>query len=320
MDTMIAEMIVGLQLQDLNEQLSKSKGKGPETQQLSDEELALQIQQQEFERTIVELADVRMAHSIGRAVQDDGASVVILHGEERCAAADREMACRLSGQVAESIPFMLNLKADNDALSLYSALNANDDDGNNDNTAPTSVVAESSTLAASRHRKNPTYRRECVACNEETEVVQMPCSDHYCRRCTIRLFEGATNDETLFPPRCCRQNIPISLVHHFLGRDLAARIERKAIEYGTPNRTYCYSPACATFIEPGYVNGAFGTCPMPQCGRRTCVLCKKPAHDADCPVDDNAEEVLELSQREGWQRCSSCRNMIELRTGCNHIT
>lgn len=317
---MVAETMIGLQLEDLNEQLSLRKGKSPETQQLSDEDLAFQIQQEEFERTLTELADIRMAHSIGRAVQDDGASIVILQGEESRAAADREMACDLGGEIAESMPFLLNLRTDNDSLSFYSALNVDDDDGHDNNTTFTSVVAESSTLAASRHGRHLDNRHECVACNEESEVVQMPCSDYYCRRCTVRLFEGATTDETLFPPRCCRQTIPNSLVRHFLGRDLAARVERKAIEYGTPNRTYCYSPACATFIEPGYINRDVGTCPKAQCGRRTCVLCKKPAHHGDCPTDDNVEEVLELSQLEGWQRCSSCRQMVELRTGCNHIT
>ena len=319
----MAEMLVGLQLQDLDEVLSIRKGKETESQQLSDADLALQVQQQEFERTIVELTDIRMAQSMARAVQDDGASVVVLHGEESQAAADREMACRLSGQFASIIPFTLDLKADDDSLSIYSAINAddgNEGDGSYGKARPTGVVAESSTLAASRRGRPPTFVHECVACNEESEAVQMPCADFYCRRCTVRLFEGAMIDETLFPPRCCRQNIPISLVRHFLGRDLISRTERKAIEYGTPNRTYCYSPACATFIEPGYISGASGTCSKLHCGRRTCVLCKKPAHDGDCPTDDHTEAVLELAQLEGWQRCSSCRNMVELRTGCNHMT
>lgn len=320
MDTMLTEMIVALQLQDVNEQLSNNKGKAPETEQLSDGDLALRIQQEEFERTMEVLADLRMARSIGRAVQDDGASIVVLAGDEDRAAADHEMACRVSGQVPRFVPFALNLKADDDSLALYSALNADDNAEDDGEKASISVVAESSTWAASRRGRQPDHRHECVACNENTETVELPCSDHYCRRCTVRLFEGSITDETLFPPRCCRQTIPISRVRHFVGRQLATRTERKAIEHSTPNRTYCYSPACATFIEPGYISGASGICPKPQCNRRTCVLCKKPAHDGDCPWDDNVEAILELAQLEGWQRCSACRNMVELRTGCNHMT
>ena len=319
MDGDVTQIMLALQLQDLNDELSHRRGKAPESQPLSDEELALQTQQQEIERTIAELADIRMAQSIGRAVQDDGACVVILAGDESRAATDRELACHLSGQAPLSVPQSLNLRTDDDALWLYSVLNAEDTD-DDDHCATTFAAAESSALAASRRGRDMGHKRECVACNEVTEVVKMPCSDHYCRRCTVRLFEGATTDETLFPPRCCRQNIPISRVRHFLGRDLVNRTERKAIEHGTLNRTYCYSPACATFIEPGYINGSTGTCRKSQCKRRTCVLCKKAAHNGDCLTDDGVEETLELAQLEGWQRCSSCRNMVELRTGCNHMT
>lgn len=320
MDTEIAELILGLQMQDLNDALANRKGKAPETQQLSDGELALRSQQDEFERTLGELTDARMAKSIGRAVQDDGACVVILAGDESRAAADRELACRLSGQTPQAIAHTIDLKADDDSLSMYSALNAGDFGDDDDDTASVSVIGESSALAARGRGSHSAYRAECVVCREEDEVVRMPCSEWYCRRCTVRLFEEATTDETLFPPRCCRQTIPISSVRQFLGKDLATRIEHKAIEYGTTNRTYCCNPACATFIEPGHINGASGTCPNLQCRRETCVLCKKPSHDGDCPTDDSMEAVLQLAQSEGWQRCSACMNMVELRTGCNHMT
>ena len=214
----------------------------------------------------------------------------------------------------------MNLKADDDTLSLYSALNVRDFDSDNEDGRSLSMAGENSALAARRGRRDPGHVTECIVCREEHEVVQMPCSDPYCRECTIGLFEEAITDETLFPPRCCRQPIPVSLVRHFIGRDLATRIERKAIEYGTANRTYCHDPACATFIEPGYVNGASGACPKPRCGKQTCVLCKKSAHDGDCPPDNGIETVLQLARSEGWQRCSACGNMVELRYGCNHMT
>jgi hypothetical protein len=29
---------------------------------------------------------------------------------------------------------------------------------------------------------------------------------------------------------------------------------------------------------------------------------------------------LEAAKKAGWQRCYSCRTMIELKEGCNHMT
>ena len=165
MEAEITEMILTLQIQDLNDEIQNRKGKAREDQSLSDGELALQAQQQEFERTITELADRRMARSMSLAVQDDGASVVILAGEESRAAADRELACRLSGQVSRPVPLMLNLKADNSSLSLYSALNVDDVDDEDDN-ASTSMVGQSSALFATRRESLLGRSGQCVACNE----------------------------------------------------------------------------------------------------------------------------------------------------------
>ena len=89
----ITELLLALQIQDLDDAIAKKKGKAPSTQQLSDEDMAFQCQQEEFKRAHAELADNRMARSIGRAVQDDGACVVILAGDESRAAADRALAC-----------------------------------------------------------------------------------------------------------------------------------------------------------------------------------------------------------------------------------
>jgi hypothetical protein len=92
--------------------------------------------------------------------------------------------------------------------------------------------------------------------------------------------------------------------------------EEKAIEFSDPHRTYCSNPSCSKYIFPYSVSSYIGTCS--HCSSRTCMRCKKPAHEGDCPDED--EELLQLAEREGWRRCFQCRNMIELGTGCNHIT
>ncbi|KAL8754115.1 MAG: hypothetical protein Q9184_005218 [Pyrenodesmia sp. 2 TL-2023] len=233
MDEATAYLIYQLQMADIEEARQKSKGKGRENEIPPDAELAIQLQQEELEREATERADHRMAVSIGRAVQDDGANITIMVGEESRAAGDREMACRLGGQTAQPHPQMRVLDVDDDILSRLDAFSL-DDIGNYNSSAPSpsgSEAGESSAWAAGRRpRPSSDLKRECVACLKTKHGVQAPCGDHYCRQCTVRLFTDLLQDESLFPVRCCRQDIPLSLVHHFLGSDLARQVEKKAIE------------------------------------------------------------------------------------------
>ena len=260
--------MLALSLQDLNDALQQERDRprSSKNQQVTDKQIALQFQLEEYEQMNAQLTDIRMAQSIGRAVQDDGASVVVLAGAERHRAADREMALLLSGQELVTRTQMLDLKIDDDSLLRYSAFNVINIEGGGDLYA-TSTVKEDTGLLAGQPGEPPRARGECTACLEDQEILQMPCEDCYCRTCTVRLFADSLHDETLYPPKCCGKTIPISLAQSFLGSDLATRFERKAIEFGTQNRTYCCATDCATFIEPGYIAGAVGTCPKVQCGR-----------------------------------------------------
>ncbi|KAI1802360.1 IBR finger domain-containing protein [Daldinia bambusicola] len=163
--------------------------------------------------------------------------------------------------------------------------------------------------------------RECLACGETTEVtrlVKAPCGHEYCLRCLAQLFRNATTDETLYPPRCCRQEIPLRPNERFLPNDIVTTFREKAVEFSTTNRTYCHRPTCSVFIHPNtYVNNV-ATCHA--CQSRTCVTCKRQSHDGDCPYDEDLQQVMRLAREQGWQRCANCRAMVELNTGCNHIT
>ncbi|KAJ6188316.1 hypothetical protein N7519_003224 [Penicillium mononematosum] len=165
----------------------------------------------------------------------------------------------------------------------------------------------------------PVVLRECIACSEsrpESDTVQNSCSHVYCQGCVIRLLQNSLADESLFPPRCCRQPLPLEGARGIINDELWARFEEKTIEHGDRHRTYCSDPACSRYILPAYVHGTIATCRV--CNRQTCTLCKKTNHQGQC-VDDRAE-VLELARAEGWQRCSNCNHLVELRSGCNHIT
>ncbi|KAJ5277226.1 hypothetical protein N7524_003379 [Penicillium chrysogenum] len=58
----------------------------------------------------------------------------------------------------------------------------------------------------------PVVLRKCIACSEsrpESDTIQNSCSHVYCQGCVIRLLQNALADESLFPPRCCRQPLPL---------------------------------------------------------------------------------------------------------------
>lgn len=176
-------------------------------------------------------------------------------------------------------------------------------------------LGESSSWAASR--QPPPTRRTCTSCMEPTpelRLIRAPCSHEYCHTCIKGLFTSAMRDETLFPPKCCKQAIPAEQHSPILGRDLVNLYHAKQIEFSTENRTYCHNSKCGAFINPGNV----GRCS--SCGMRTCVSCKRASHSGDCPRDNELRRVLDMAEQEGWRRCTKCNAMVELAHGCNHMT
>jgi hypothetical protein len=166
----------------------------------------------------------------------------------------------------------------------------------------------------------------CVICRDPIFDVEVraPCGHFYDIDCITDLFQSATRDETLYPPRCCGQNIRLSQVQPHLTQALLAELELKAREFGTLNRVYCATPACSRFLGPlheGYFKKVF-KCTSPTCTTMTCGKCrgkyKRWRHN--CTPDAETERVLTLSSASGWSRCPGCANMIEHNRGCYHMT
>lgn len=130
-------------------------------------------------------------------------------------------------------------------------------------------------------------------------------------------LQSSMLDNALFPPRCCRKPIPLDPNRKFLAAELAGQFQAKKIEFKTKHRTYCHRPECLTFVPPKFIHGEVATCV--SCQRRTCTICKDASHTGDCPRDESVQEVLQLAQANGWQRCYSCRCVVELDHGCNHM-
>ncbi|KAF8137116.1 hypothetical protein EV363DRAFT_1316693 [Boletus edulis] len=168
----------------------------------------------------------------------------------------------------------------------------------------------------------------CVVCQEPIygKEIRAPCGHYYDIACVTKLFQCAARDETLFPPRCCRQNIPITQVQPHFSPELVTIFQQKRVEFSTLKRVYCSSPTCSRFLGP-HSDGISKVYTCPGCARQTCAKCRGKhsfswmlAWMHACRPDASTSRVLEVGRTAGWARCPGCSHMIERRQGCNHMT
>ena len=324
-DDATAALILQLQLTDIDDVLGARKGKGKEEQD-SDTDIAYELYQRELQEQHGALTDRSLGQSLARTES---------HDADLNSRSSSPASCPLSRSIASGegamparrwarfLPFTAVSSwaggVFKNAAGLYtSSENEMHDDmvDDEDQEGP-----ESSAWAASRRKIPSTEKGQCTCCaswKPVTNVYQAPCGHGYCKDCLITLFQSSTIDEALFPPRCCRQVMPLPLVRQYLDSTLVQAFEQKAVEYRTSDRTYCSQSTCSAFISvENFVNES-GTCTM--CGFLTCTICKANAHAGDCPQDTAMQQVLEVGKEAGWQRCQTCRRLVELTIGCYHMT
>ncbi|EIW64870.1 uncharacterized protein TRAVEDRAFT_68573 [Trametes versicolor FP-101664 SS1] len=163
----------------------------------------------------------------------------------------------------------------------------------------------------------------CTVCGDDiaSTVVRLDCGHTFDVGCMREMFERATVDEELFPPKCCTGAVALSAAEPHLDPAFVARYHKKAREFSTANRVYCHVPTCAAFLGAA----APAETPNPetlrceQCGAGTCAACKEQMHPG-VPCHFAAEDaVLDLGKEHGWQRCGACKHLVELSIGCYHI-
>jgi hypothetical protein len=337
-DDQTADLILQLHLADLAELEERSSGKQREGV-VSDAQIAARVFAEDVKSLKTILEDQRMSRSIARAVQHDAQAISQFVREEEVASQDRNIAHGVSGSRSGTRHESTNADdqgglADGD-LARLAAIYVSEDMGEEmmkklaagneggDNGDEDEVQAEGSAWASSRKTQNRSqlsYR--CESCHEQQrffDVVKAPCDHHYCRECIRTLFTATLTDESLFPPRCCRQAIPVESVAFFLDRELRENFEEKRVEYTTDDRTYCSRPTCSTFIKPAHIAGSVATCP--DCHTETCTMCKGASHQGtECPNDTAMQAFNDLAQQEGWRRCNTCGRMVELTFGCYHMS
>jgi hypothetical protein len=201
------------------------------------------------------------------------------------------------------------------AISLVNAIVGNSEEGSVAPVKAADEAAKPSTL-------------ECTSCFEDLtsdKVATLTCTHSYCKSCFTTLIMTSMQNEANFPPKCCLTEIPLTTIILALSDKERVQYKDKAAEYSIPagRRWYCPSPNCSKWIPPGKLRAfRLGNQSCPHCCTKICRTCRGLAHDGneDCPQDFGLEATLDVAESEGWQRCYSCRAMVELTTGCHHIT
>ncbi|OTB15671.1 hypothetical protein K445DRAFT_28509, partial [Daldinia sp. EC12] len=171
-------------------------------------------------------------------------------------------------------------------------------------------------------------RVECIVCLDDlpsSKAAKLKCGHRMCKSCLKRSFKLSVKDPAQMPPRCCTADcIPLKHVENLFDVDFKRTWNRKFHEFSTRNRVYCPGKRCGRWIRPDQIrlhrNGRkVGRCG--SCHTRVCCECNNKWHGSSpCAADEETNQILQQAKEEGWQRCFNCRNMVELKEGCNHMT
>lgn len=237
---------------------------------------------------------------------------------------DRILAMRLSEQDAGRVPERFTQPVRDSRMEFDAADAAasgyHRDQGRRSQAGPSGT----STKQQGKEPMRPSTGEVCCVCLDTlrpADVVKAACEHRYCMGCAKKLFMLAARDETLFPPRCCQKLIPPERVTWHMSSVERHQYEMARIEFNKPDRLYCSKRGCGKFILPRLVDrkANVGTCSA--CRTRTCCLCKNEEHrEKECPDDPALRLTRRLAKLKGWQTCPSCGRVIELGSGCNHIT
>ncbi|KAL6979291.1 RBR-type E3 ubiquitin transferase [Sarracenia purpurea var. burkii] len=187
----------------------------------------------------------------------------------------------------------------------------------------------------------------CVICLEDTDVGQIfsvdNCLHRYCFSCMkqhveVKLLHGMV-------PKCphegCTSELKIGSCQKFLTPKLIEIMKQRMKEASIPvtEKVYCPYPRCSALMSSReileYSKNTFvgaeqsGVRKCTKCLGLFCINCKVPWHiNMSCseykrknpypPADD--AKLKTLAERNLWRQCVKCKHMIELDTGCYHMT
>ena len=168
---------------------------------------------------------------------------------------------------------------------------------------------------------------ECASCFDVvvyTEAVNLLCQHSYCSSCFSKLVSTAIEHETYFPPKCCLQTIPTKILKAGLSCEELAAYKLRAKEFAIPldTRWFCASPECGKWFDRRRSRSRKDSVTCPHCHVKLCQGCRRLSHAPGeiCPQDREFEATFEMANLHGWRRCYKCQALVELISGCHHIT
>ncbi|CZS90840.1 uncharacterized protein RAG0_01735 [Rhynchosporium agropyri] len=270
-----------LQLEDIEAQRQSQTGKWAENNP-PDFALAFHDFENELQKALLLVEDLKFAHSIAKAVVSDAVAIEESRAEEAQSLEDRGFARSLNED--ENLPIQ-------EAIDLPEISRFGSDLGDWDFVLRATEASTFSTVV-------------CGDAFHPHATVRLACNDVYCKPCLKFFFMRVTKDESLFPPKCQRQAIDISTIETDFSVEELKTYRDAEQEFTSTNRVYCADPECAKFII--VTQRAMDRASCENCGTSTCMHCKAPAHDGWCPVDERKETLLKFADKQGWKACFGC--------------
>lgn len=186
-------------------------------------------------------------------------------------------------------------------------------------------AAKRSTTASTK--KLPILKQCSVCFEENIQGYNLGCEHQQCTNCMRKLFLTALGDNSLLPLRCCEIPIDMNIATVLLEKDKAKVLLQRAVEVGVKNKMYCST--CNEFWNLDGIDSKVAVVKkkrLCKCGTWLCIVCKTAAHPGlTCESHRDAQSgsdklVLSLAREKNWKQCPGCSTLIELRSGCNHIT
>ncbi len=296
---------------------------------IPDLEVAYASYLMEIEAHLAFLKDIKLAHSIANAVDADAHAIEEIAQAEAQANQDRQAALRMSSDDPEleaPPPYTEQARdefLDDEVMRRLAALLTSNDDLYSDPEpeAGPSVPYAQRQAEALGILSRPSS--ECTACLNDfrlAEITQLKCEHQYCASCLKRFIMRGVVDHDLayIPPRCCGDVVPFGTIVSTLTEEEMEEFSHAELEKKTKDKTYCSNPECGRFIAPTHILAGEATCP--KCSHKTCAMCKNPQHEDGCPNDTALQATLDLGEENQWRRCFSCRSLVAIEWGCNHMT
>ncbi|KAF2477677.1 uncharacterized protein BDR25DRAFT_364571 [Lindgomyces ingoldianus] len=318
---------LALQLEEINYHGETRKGKYP-AESPPDLAVAYVDYQAEITAHLAFLRDVKLAHSVAHAVDADAEAIAEFAQEESRAQEDRRIAVQISTDNPEleapppDTEEGRNEFIDDEIIRRFVTHFASEEahfDEEENGAGPSVPYAQRQADAFGRLSRE---QFECCSCRDSfrwASITRLSCGDDYCNRCLKRIILRAVSDNDLacLPPRCHGNPIPPALIEAHLSEEELDDFRNAEIEKMTRDKTFCSNSECGRFIASSHIRAGEAVCP--RCNALTCTLCKNPFHGGDCPADPQLQVTLELGVEQHWQRCFSCRALVEIDTGCNHM-